>query len=175
MLRLGVIPDAARAEGLERRLLELFHSAPPLKGDQRLDTARTALTHRNGVPVRLTLLEQSTLLAPREDASAGLLLRHARDVGNDVVHAPVAADHHRLGEAVATSDLEVHRIVARGDLERTRAELGLHALVGDDRDPSLDEGHDRLLADEVAVALVVRVNGNRDVRENRRRAARSRS
>ena len=64
---------------------------------------------------------------------------------------------------MVAADLEVLRVVARGDLERAGAEVGLDALVGDDRHAPLDERHDRLLADQVAVALVVGVHGDRDV------------
>jgi len=59
--------------------------------------------------------------------------------------------------------------VAGGDLERARSEVGLDALVGDDRHATLDEGHDHLFADEVAIALVVRARLRRRRRNRRRR------
>ena len=43
------------------------------------------------------------------------------------------------------ADLEVERVVARGDLERAGAELRLDALVGDHRDGRSTNGHDDLL------------------------------
>ena len=47
--------------------------------------------------------------------------------------------------------------------------LGLDPLVGDDRHPALDNGHDRLLADDGGVALVPGMDGDSDVGEDRRR------
>ncbi len=120
------------------------------------------------MPVRLALLELSPLLAPGEDERSRLLLGHPRDLWDDVVHPPVRADDHRLGKPVRAADLEVDRVVARRDLERAGAELGLDALVGDDRDGAFDERHDGLLAHEVPVALVVRMHRNADVPEDRR-------
>ena len=58
-------------------------------------------------------------------------------------HAPVLADHGDLLEPVAAADLEVVRVVAGRDLERAGAELRLHVLVGDDRQPPADERQDR--------------------------------
>ena len=71
---------------------------------------------------------------------------------------------------MVAADREVGRVVAGRDLERARAEVRLDPLVGDDRDAALDEGDDRLLADEVAVALVLGVDGDGDVGRDRRRA-----
>ena len=120
------------------------------------------------MPVRLALLELAALLAPGQHELSCLLLRHSRDLWDDVVHPPVRADDHRLGEPVRAADLEVDRVVARRDLERAGAELGLDALVGDDRDGALDERHDGLLAHELPVALVVGMHRNADVPEDRR-------
>ena len=72
------------------------------------------------------------------------------------------------GRSWRAADLEVDRVVARRDLERARAELRLDELVGDDGHAPLDERHDDLPADGVAVPLVLRVHRDRDVGEHRR-------
>ena len=172
MLRLGVVPDAARAKHLERRLLQLVHAAPPLEGDERLDPALAALADGDRMAVRLALLEQAALLAPGEHERPRLLLRQPGDLGHDVVHAAVGADHHRLGQAVRAADLEVGGVVPGGDLERAGAELGLDALVRDDRHPPLDEGDDGFFADQMAISLVVGVHRDGHVGEDRRRTHR---
>ena len=64
-------------------------------------------------------------------------------------HAAVEADHGDLLEAVPARDLEVVRVVARGHLERARADRRIHVLVADDRHLALGQGHDRALADQV--------------------------
>ncbi len=70
---------------------------------------------------------------------------------------------------MAPADLEVDGVVARRDLERAGAELGVDQVVGDDRYPPLDERDDDLLADRVAVAVVLRMHRHGDVGEDRRR------
>jgi hypothetical protein len=60
--------------------------------------------------------------------------------------------------------------VARRDLQRARAEVGAHVVVGDDRQPAIDEGQDRHAPDEVRVALVLGVHRHRGVSEHRLRA-----
>ncbi len=70
------------------------------------------------------------------------------------------------GQAVALAHLEVVEVVRRGDLHRARALLGIRILVGDDRNAAADDGQDHVLADEMLVALIVRVNGDRGVAEH---------
>ena len=70
------------------------------------------------------------------------------------------------------ADREVDDVVPGRHLERARPEPELDALVGDHRHAPQDERDDHLLADRVAVALVVRVHGHGDVGEDRRRSHR---
>ena len=70
---------------------------------------------------------------------------------------------------MVAADLEVGRVVAGRDLERAGAELRLDARVGDHRHGPLDVRDEHLLADRVAVALVVGMDGDGDVGEDRRR------
>src|SRR5206468_8252396 len=105
---------------------------------------------------------------PVEHAPAGLLLRQPYELAGAVAHQPVRPDHGQLLEAVVAADLEVRRVVTRGDLERAGAELALDPLVGDHRHTPLDEGDDDLLPDEVAVALIVGMDRDRDIGEDRR-------
>ena len=107
------------------------------------------------VPVVLALLELPALGSPLEHAQAGLLLRQPGSSPAASFISPSWPDHGQLREPVVAADLEVDRVVTRRDLERAGAELGLHPLVRDHRHAPLDEGDDDLLADEVAVALVV--------------------
>ena len=70
------------------------------------------------------------------------------------------------------ADLEVVGVVAGGDLQRPGAELGVDVLVGDDRQAAADQRQHAVLPDQVAVALVVRVDGDRGVGQHRLRAHR---
>ena len=81
-------------------------------------------------------------------------LHPAEALRRGVRDAAVLADHHDLVEAVPAADVEVALVVARGDLERARAELGIHVVVGDDRQPTAHERQDRRLTYQPRVALV---------------------
>ena len=167
-----MVADPTVAESRERGLLQLVHPAPPLQRDEGFDPRFAALAERDRMPVRLPRLEQSVLLRPGENALAGLRLGQAGEVARLLVHAPVGPDDHRLGEVVRAPDLEVHGVVARRHLESPRAELRVDPLVGDDRNPPLDERDDGLAAHERAIPLVAGMHGNRDVGEDRRRSSR---
>src|SRR3954451_20658976 len=126
MLTLGVVSNALRAEGVDRRPRELVHAAPPLRRDERLEAPVTALAPADRVPVALALLQLVVLLQPRDDALVHLFLRHAPEpLGGD---AAVRADHGQRRQPVVAPDLEVHGIVPRRDLECARAEFPLDAL-----------------------------------------------
>jgi len=68
---------------------------------------------------------------------------------------------------VALADFVVVEIVRRRDLDAAAAEGRVDVVVGNDRDRPVDERQADLTTDEVAVALVVRVHGDRGVTEHR--------
>ena len=70
-------------------------------------------------------------------------------------------------QLVALADLEVVEVVRRRDLHRARARLGIGVVVGNDRDVAADQRQDDMLADQVLVALVVRVHRDGGVAEHR--------
>src|SRR5690625_7451079 len=65
------------------------------------------------------------------------------------------------------ADLEVSRVVRRGDLQRSGTEVALHRFIGDDRDEPVGERDADLAADQVSVTFIVRVNRDRGVSEDR--------
>ena len=67
----------------------------------------------------------------------------------------------------APPDLEVVRIVPRGDLERASPELRVHAIVGDHRQAPADERQNAVPADQIAEATVLGVHRNGGVGEHR--------
>ena len=122
----------------------------------------------DAVPPGLLVAQQAALAQVGDDALVGLIRGEAGvALARGLGHAAVEADHRDLLEAVAASDLEVVRVVARRHLERARPHRRVDVLVGDDRHLALDERHDRPLPDEVLVALVGRVDGDRGVAEQR--------
>ncbi len=170
MYRSGRKTHAPVPDRCDRRRRELGHLAPPLQRDQRLDPRAATVAVADRVPVRLRGLEQLLLAEPGDDPLLGLLLLEPGELAGGVVHEPVEPDDGELRKPVRAADLEVHRVVAGRDLHRAGAELRIDAVVRDDRDPPLRDGQNRLLPDELAVALVLGVNGDGDIREHRRRA-----
>ena len=166
MLALRVVADAPLAKGLDRRAGELVHLAPPLRRHERLDPGVAPRARADRVAVRLALLEPAPLVEPGDDPRVGLLLVEALEALGD--HAAVEPDHRERLETVRAADLEVGRVVTRGDLESAGAELRIDPLVGDHRHAALDDRDDDLASDGSPVPLVVGVHRNGDVGEDRR-------
>ena len=64
------------------------------------------------------------------------------------------------------ANLEIVEIMRRRDLHRARAFFRVGISVGDDRDKPSDERQLHLAADEILVALIVRMHGDRGVAEH---------
>src|SRR5690625_5871860 len=79
----------------------------------------------------------------------------------------VETDDARPGQAMPLADLEVSRVVRRGELQRCGAEVAPDRCIGDDRDEPVGERDADLAADQVSVTLIVRVNRDRGVSEDR--------
>ncbi len=118
--------------------------------------------------VRHALLDLVAFAEPRQHTLFSLVLREPCKLARLVVHSSVGADHGQLGQVVVEADLVVGGVVGRSDLQRSRAEVALDALVCDHRDGSLDPRDDDLAADRVPIALVIGMDCNCDVPEDRR-------
>ncbi len=79
----------------------------------------------------------------------------------------LGVDDDDLCQAVAVPDLEVHRVVGGSDLHRPGAELGVDGGIGNDRDLPAEQRQPHDLADGVAIAVVVGVNGDGGVAQHR--------
>ncbi len=163
----SVEPHSLHASGVVSAN-QLGHVDPPLQQHERLDAVAGTVAETDGVAVRLALLELIVVAQPVDHARIRLLLRQPGERAGLLVHASVETDDHRLGEPVVAADLPVRRIVTGRDLQRPGAERGIDAFVRDHPDEALDERDDHFAADEILVSRVVRVDGDGDVREDRR-------
>ena len=167
-LALRVDAHAPGGDRLDRGGGQLVHAHEPLERDERLDALARAMREGNGVAVALAAGDPPLALERGDDRLAGLEHGQAGEALAGVRrHAPVLADHRDLVETVTAADLEVVGVVAGGDLQLAGAEVGLHVVVGDDRQPAPDERQDRRAPDQLAVALVVRVDRHRRVGQHR--------
>ena len=150
-------------------------AAPPLRRDERLDPRVAALAGADRVPVVLALLELAVLASATSSDARRRPPPASSPSKPSAVMRPSGPITVSVGRSWSRPISKSIGIVARRDLQRARAELGLDARVRDHRDAPPDDRDDDLLADRVGVARVVRVHGDRDVGEDRRRAARWRS
>ena len=137
------------ADDVDRGRGELVHPHEPLQRDQRLDPLAGALREGHRVGVGLARAQRAVALQRRDDRHAAP--RATRQPGEGArrrgsVIRPSSPITESSRQAVAAADLEVVGVVARRDLQRAGAELGLHVVVGDDRQAAPDERQDHRLA-----------------------------
>ena len=167
LVALRVPADLARFARCDGAVAHLLHAEPPLLADERLDDGVAPVAVPHVVGVRLFLEQQALLLQVFDDQLAGLdagqsVVAEARDV-----HAAVEVHAVDDLEVMALPDLVVHRVVPWRDLERARAEFRIHRLVSHDRHLAADQGEDRRLAGDVAIARIVGVHRDSGVGEHR--------
>ena len=141
----------------------------PLQAQARLDRLASALRVADGVDVRADLFDYAPLLRQSfAHLHAGFLAGQAVKLGAGVsdVAGLVHDDWHV--QVVAQAHLVIVRVVGRGDLHCTGAQLPVDVVVGDDLQLQVvAERVIEFLADEVLVALVVRVDGDGDISQHR--------
>ena len=91
---------------------------------------------------------------------AALVAVHALVLAAVCVDGRVLVEHENLLEVMALTHLEVVRVVARRNLNTAGAELHVNVLVTENRNLAVHDREDAGLADQMLVALVVRVDGN---------------
>ena len=112
----------------------------------------------------LDVVEEATRVEVLDDRLAALPAVHAAVLlAGELVHVRVVGHDVDLGEAVALADEEVVGVVRGRDLHDAGAELAVDVVVGDDGDLAAGERQDNRLADEVRVAVVLRVHRDRGV------------
>jgi len=155
------VPDRVPG-GLGQRL----HLDEPLQRQPRLDDRAAPAAVPDRVDVRPDLLNDPALLAQGvEDRGPGLEPVQALEravCGDDaaLVHDGQAR------QRVAAADLEVVRVVRRGDLDRAGAELRVHVRVGHHGDAPAGQWQLDLAPDQVRVPLVIGVHRDRRVAQH---------
>ena len=130
----GEISHPAVAHGVAGRLGERRDAHEPLQRQPRLDRGGAAGAVPDRVHVRADLPDDPAVLAQRgDDRRAGLEPVQALERAGRGDHAVLVHDGEH-GQVVAAADLEVVRVVRRGDLDRAGAEGRVDVRVGHDRD-----------------------------------------
>ena len=189
-LRVSLLPvvrdqaNAARAHGVKGRAGDGGHAAGaavrlhlarevhvPLVGQIRLDDGAGAIPARHHQRVVLHRVQQAGGFEVGDDLFARFVtVEAAISRRRLVVDARVGRHHVDLGQPVALADGEVVEIVRRGDLDAAGAERRVDVLVRNDRNLPIAQRQANGVADQVPVALVVRVHRHGAVAEQRFRA-----
>ena len=159
----------ALSDGVAGHLRQLLHVHPPLQGKPRFDRLAGALGVADGVHVGVLAGHHAALLLEGQaDLLAGFEAVHAIELGARTGNVAGLVEHHRHRQVVALPHREVVRIVRRGDLHRTGAELRIHVVIRDDHHLAVRQEWVRQRgADEVGVALVLRVHRDGHVTQHR--------
>ena len=159
-LRLAVVHDAQRLFG------QRLHLYKPLSGNDRLDVAVAAVAGADIVVIRLDLHEVALRLEVGDDLLARLIAVEALIFAAVLIDDALVVEDADDLEVVAQADLKVVRVVSRRHLDAAGAEVHLGIVVRHDGDLLADERQDDVLADDVLVALVVRVDAHAGVAEH---------
>ena len=138
----------------------------PLRLEAWLDGVIAALATAQHQLVDAHLDEVAAGVEVGHDAGTGILEAETRVGPAGRADVAVIGHHVDGGQPVALTGGEVIVVVGRRDLDRAAAECRLHHGVGDDRHDALHEGDAHLLADQLAVAGIVGVDGHAAVAED---------
>ena len=162
---LGHELDAPVLDDVDGLLRQRLHLHKPLRARQRLHHGAAAIAAAHVVAVGLHLHEIALLLQIGHDRLAGLVAVEPVVLAA-VTDLRVLVDALHLLEIMAQADLVVVGVVAGRHLHRAGAEAELDVFVRHDRELAPHERQDRVLADEVPIALVVRVDGHAGVAQH---------
>ena len=161
--------DDARGDGA-LGFVDLRVADEPLFAQAWLDWHVGTFGIADCVLVRLGLHQRAELFEEFFGHGAGLEAFDAGERSGIGVHRAVRVHHIDDREVVALADIEVGAVMGRGDLEYARTELLLDGGVADNRDLGAREGAPDVLADEMLVALVIRMDRDGGVAWNGLRA-----
>ena len=101
-----------------------------------------------------------------EDLAAGHGVHALVLLGNIFIHMTVVGHYINNRKIMPESHLEVVGVVGRGDLYNAGSELNVDIVVGHDGNLFVHDGEDEVLADDVLVALILRVDCHGGVAEH---------
>ena len=146
---------------LDRWLSQLLCVGVPLIGEPRLDDRTGTVAVRNHVWVVVDFLDQTQRLEIGHNLLARLKAIHALiSRRNRVVQRTIGVQDVDHFQIVALADFKVIEVVRRGDLDRTRARLRVSIVVANDRDHTTDERQFDVLANQILITLIRRINRN---------------
>ena len=163
---LGDELDAAVLHHVDGGLGQRLHLHKPLGAGEGLHHVAAAVAAADVVAVGLDLDEVALLFQILHNGFAALIAVHAVVLAA-VDDLRVLVDALNLLQIVAQADFIVVRIVAGGHLDRAGAEAQLDVLVRNDGQFPSHQRENGVLAHQVLVALVIRMDGDAGVAQHR--------
>ena len=119
----------------------------------------------NVVRMLLYLLDKACLLKILDEHLSCFITVHTRILSAKLVEMSIAVKHANLLKVVTLSYLKVVRVVAGSYLNASGTEFTVNVLVCNNRDGTVDERKNYLLANKVSITLVIGMNRNGAVSE----------
>ena len=151
--------DLALVDDTDCILCERCHLDEPLCGGNRLDNRTAAVAGADIVLVILDLNQGSCCIQICDDLLAAFHTVKTLVLAAVFIDGGIVVEYQNLLQIMALTHLEVVRVMARRNLNAAGTELHLNVLVCEDRDLTVHQRQNRLLADQMGIALIVRVDG----------------
>ena len=163
--------DAPVLHNVDRLFCQRFHFDKPLRAGHRFHGRTTAIAAADVVAVVLHLDEIALFFEILYNLLTALITVHpviaaAAAVIDDL--RILVDDLHHL-KVVAKADFIVVRIMTGSHLHCTSAKAQLHIVIRDDRELSAHERQDGILANQMLIFLIRRVDGDTGVAQHRLR------
>ena len=148
-------------------LYQVVHFDEPLFLYHRLDNGLAAVVCADVVRIVLYANKQAHLVEFFDNLRSCRISVHARELTAVFVYRGVVVHDVDFGQVVAFADLEVVRVVRRGNLYNARSEVFFNIFVCNNGYFSVNKRNFDRFADKVFVSLVVGVNRNGGISEHR--------
>ena len=154
-------------DSLDTSVSHLLAVDPPLGLHERLNHITRLAADGHGHGVVLDIDKQTLGLQVLDNLLTDMETLHALVGTSSVVEGAVVVQDVDKLEVVALADFVIVQIVGRRDLDSTGTELHIDGdLVGNDRNATIHEGMDSILAVQMSVALIVGVDSNGSVAQH---------
>ena len=164
---LGYKLDGAGLDRLNGRLREFFRVDIPLRCQPRLNHRARAVASRYFECVWFNFLQQPGRLELSDDLRSGIkTVQSPEALRGLIVYFGLGGQHIDHGQIVTLAHGVVIEVMRGRNLDAAGTELGIHVIIGNDRDAPPSEGQVDGLSYQIAVALIIGVDRNRRIAQH---------
>ena len=159
--------NVARLDGADGGFRQRLDVDEPLIGEQGLEDGVAAIAARHGELVRLDMSHQPKRLEVRENLRSRSAAIHAAvGGGHFIVEGGVRVHDVDQGQAMTLPDFVIVEVMRGRNLDAAAAEGGVDVGVADDGNFARGERQADAAADQMPIALIVGMHGNRGVAQH---------